>query len=162
MQPADARQSGSAVRDSCSNFIRGGGIALKFGAVPVSLYGLSKDLIGVLIRTQQRNLQQYNDHRENSPAAHWIGNFVGACLSVAGRVFKRCYEIRWRSVMCSAFPMAPLWLDSGLDSRTASFVATGILRPFSSTRRFRGATLTIALFICLSGIMEKWTADAVA
>src|SRR5260221_1284373 len=60
-------------------------IALKFGAVPVSLYGLAKDLIGLLIGRSSEISSEYGMIvREIRLPRIAMGIFVGASLSVAG------------------------------------------------------------------------------
>src|SRR5215475_1607134 len=64
-------------------------IALKFGAVPVSLYGLGKDLIGVLIgRSSQLSSEYGMIIREIRLPRIILGIIVGASLSVAGTSFQ--------------------------------------------------------------------------
>jgi len=64
-------------------------IALKFGAVPVSLYGLAKDLIGVLIGRSSDISSEYGMIiREIRLPRIALGIFVGASLSVAGTSFQ--------------------------------------------------------------------------
>src|SRR5260221_2753293 len=63
-------------------------IALKFGAVPVSLYGLAKDLIGLLIGRSSEISSEYGMIvREIRLPRIAMGIFVGASLSVAGAGF---------------------------------------------------------------------------
>jgi iron complex transport system permease protein len=64
-------------------------IALKFGAVPVSLYGLAKDLIGVMIGRSSEISSEYGMIiRELRLPRIALGIFVGASLSVAGTGFQ--------------------------------------------------------------------------
>src|SRR5262249_28150655 len=64
-------------------------IALKFGRVPVSLYGLGKDLIGVLIgRSSQLSSEYGMIIREIRLPRIALGVFVGASLAVAGTSFQ--------------------------------------------------------------------------
>jgi iron complex transport system permease protein len=64
-------------------------IALKFGAVPVSLYGLAKDLLGVLIGRSSEISSEYGMIiREIRLPRIALGIFVGASLSVAGTSFQ--------------------------------------------------------------------------
>lgn len=64
-------------------------ISLKFGAVPVSLYGLGKDLLSVLIgRTEQISSDYGMIIREIRFPRIILGIFVGASLSVAGTSFQ--------------------------------------------------------------------------
>src|SRR5258708_40317804 len=63
--------------------------ALKFGAVPVSLYGLAKDLIGLLIGRSSEISSEYGMIvREIRLPRIAMGIFVGASLSVAGTSFQ--------------------------------------------------------------------------
>src|SRR5256885_2592911 len=64
-------------------------IALKFGAVPVSLYGLAKDLIGVMIGHSSNISSEYGMIiREIRLPRIALAIFVGASLSVAGTSFQ--------------------------------------------------------------------------
>jgi len=64
-------------------------IALKFGAVPISLYGLAKDLIGVLIGHSSNISSEYGMIiREIRLPRIALGIFVGASLSVEGTSFQ--------------------------------------------------------------------------
>src|SRR5215813_6702381 len=64
-------------------------VALKFGAVPVSLYGLAKDLITVLIgRSSQLSSEYGMIIREIRLPRIALAIFVGASLSVAGTSFQ--------------------------------------------------------------------------
>jgi len=125
-------------------------IALKFGAVPVSLYGLSKDLIGVLIGRSSEISSQYGMIiREIRLPRIGLAIFVGACLSVAGTSFKRCYEIRWPIRMCSRFLWRLCWLDSGLIAEPHLSLRPEIAAVFTPLGGFVGATLTIAVVYLL-------------
>ena len=122
-------------------------IALKFGAVPVSLYGLSKDLIRVLIGRSSEISSQYGMIiREIRLPRIALGIFVGASLSVAGTSFQALLRN----------PLAdPYVLGVSSGAAVGSIVALIIephlaLRPeiaavFTPLGGFIGATATIAV-----------------
>lgn len=121
-------------------------IALKFGAVPVSLYGLAKDLIGVLIGRSSDISSEYGMIiREIRLPRIALGIFVGASLSVAGTSFQALLRN----------PLAdPYVLGVSNGAAVGSIVALIIephlsLRPeiaavFTPLGGFIGAILTIA------------------
>src|SRR5260221_528403 len=122
-------------------------IALKFGAVPVSLYGLAKDLIGVLIGRSSEISSEYGMIiREIRLPRIALGIFVGASLSVAGTSFQALLRN----------PLAdPYVLGVSSGAAVGSIVALIIephlaLRPeiaavFTPLGGFIGATTTIAV-----------------
>src|ERR1700751_3767999 len=121
-------------------------VALKFGAVPVSLYGLAKDLIVVLIgRSAQISSEYGMIIREIRLPRIALGIFVGASLSVAGTSFQALLRN----------PLAdPYVLGVSSGAAVGSVLALIIephlaLRPeiaavFTPLGGFIGATLTIA------------------
>ncbi|HWZ99679.1 MAG TPA: iron ABC transporter permease [Candidatus Dormibacteraeota bacterium] len=122
-------------------------IALKFGAVPVSLYGLAKDLLGVLIGRSSEISSEYGMIiREIRLPRIALGIFVGASLSVAGTSFQALLRN----------PLAdPYVLGVSSGAAVGSIVALIIephlaLRPeiaavFTPLGGFLGATVTIAV-----------------
>jgi ABC-type Fe3+-siderophore transport system permease subunit len=86
-------------------------IALKLGAVPVSLYGLGLDLLRVLLRKTSELSSNYDliviDIRLPRIL---LAIIVGASLAVAH--FRPCFAIPWRIRMFSAFPAGLLWEPS--------------------------------------------------
>jgi iron complex transport system permease protein len=63
-------------------------IALKLGAVPVSLYGLGRDLLQVILRRSSGISSQYEFLIDIRMPRILLGIFVGASLSVAGTSFQ--------------------------------------------------------------------------
>src|SRR5262249_35001232 len=122
-------------------------IALKFGAVPVSLYGLAKDLIGVMIGRSSEISSEYGMIiREIRLPRIALGIFVAASLSVAGTSFQSLLRN----------PLAdPYVLGVSSGAAVGSIFALMIephlaLRPeiaavFTPLGGFLGATATIAV-----------------
>src|SRR5438552_7383989 len=127
-------------------------IALKFGAVPVSLYGLAKDLIGVLIGRSSDISSDYGMIIRGIRLPRIaLGIFVGASLSVAGTSFQALLRN----------PLAdPYVLGVSYGAAVGSIVALIIephlaLRPeivavFTPRGGFIGAILTMPA-VCLLG-----------
>src|SRR5215472_6076943 len=78
-------------------------VALKLGAVQVSLYGLGKDLIDVLLRRANSLSSDYGlivlDIRlPRILLALWLARPFRS----PAPVFRRCFAIPWPTLMCSA------------------------------------------------------------
>ncbi len=126
-------------------------IALKFGAVPVSLYGLSKDLIGVLIGRSSEISSQYGMIiREIRLPRIGLAIFVGACLSVAGTSFQALL----RNPLADPYVLGVSY-GASVGSILALIAEPHLsLRPeiaavFTPLGGFVGATLTIAVVYLL-------------
>lgn len=126
-------------------------IALKFGAVPVSLYGLTKDLIGVLIgRSSQISSEYGMIIREIRLPRIALGIFVGASLSVVGTSFQALLRN----------PLADPYVLGVSNGAAVGSILALILEPhlalrpeiaavFTPLGGFIGATLTITVVYAL-------------
>lgn len=126
-------------------------IALKFGAVPVSLYGLAKDLIGVLIGRSSEISSEYGMIiREIRLPRIALGIFVGASLSVVGTSFQALLRN----------PLADPYVLGVSNGAAVGSILALILEPhltlrpeiaavFTPLGGFIGATLTIAVVYAL-------------
>ncbi|MBS1840357.1 MAG: iron ABC transporter permease [Acidobacteria bacterium] len=126
-------------------------IALKFGAVPVSLYGLAKDLIGVLIGRSSEISSEYGMIiREIRLPRIAMGIFVGASLSVAGTSFQALL----RNPLADPYVLGVSY-GAAVGSILALIAEPHIaLRPeiaavFTPLGGFLGAMLTIAVVFLL-------------
>jgi iron complex transport system permease protein len=126
-------------------------IALKFGAVPVSLYGLAKDLLGVLIGRSSEISSEYGMIiREIRLPRIALGIFVGASLSVAGTSFQALL----RNPLADPYVLGVSY-GAAVGSILALIAEPHLsLRPeiaavFTPLGGFIGATLTIAVVYLL-------------
>jgi len=82
-------------------------VAIKFGAVPVSLYALARDMWGVLFHQRSGISTDYVLIIQNIRLPRILLGIIVALLSPSpAQVFRRCFAIHWRILMFSAFPAA--------------------------------------------------------
>jgi len=97
-------------------------VALKLGAVPVSLYGLGRDLISVLLHQTQALTSDYGMIIiEIRLPRILLAIVVGASLSVAGTSFQALLRNRWPIHTYSVCPVEQPSVPSSLSlsSRTS-------------------------------------------